>query len=147
MTHAMTPTFSAHFVRFDKVLARLLGRLMLVLLVSFSAQALLLAEEGAAEGGETETTTEESAVKAYPGDLCLVSDEKLGSMGEPYVFTEEGMEIKFCCRGCVGSFNRNKAEYMAKLQKMHEGDSSDETEAAPSEEHDHSTHDHGDHGH
>ena len=35
--------------------------------------------------------------KPYPLKTCVVSDEKFGGdMGEPYVFTHDGREIKLC---------------------------------------------------
>src|SRR5205085_11428460 len=45
---------------------------------------------------------DKSAAKPKPYTLktCPVSDEKLGDMGDPYVFTHEGREIKLCCKGC-----------------------------------------------
>lgn len=53
--------------------------------------------------------------KPYPLATCIVSDEKLGSMGEPYAFVHEGQEIKLCCKGCLKDFNREPAKYLAKL--------------------------------
>ena len=38
--------------------------------------------------------------KPYPLKTCIVSDEKLGEMGKPYIFVHEGQEIKLCCKGC-----------------------------------------------
>ena len=40
------------------------------------------------------------APKPYPMEACVVSDEKLGGMGEPFVFEHEGREIKLCCKRC-----------------------------------------------
>ena len=38
------------------------------------------------------------AVKPYPLDVCLVSDEAFGGdMGEPHVLVENGQEVKLCC--------------------------------------------------
>lgn len=55
------------------------------------------------------------AVKPYPLDICLVSGEKLGSMGTPVVRVYEGQEVKFCCEGCIEEFENNPAEFLAKL--------------------------------
>ena len=56
--------------------------------------------------------------KPYPLDKCIVSDEKLGGeMGEPYVFTHEGQEIKLCCKPCQKDFNKNPKKYLKKLDK------------------------------
>jgi YHS domain-containing protein len=53
----------------------------------------------------------------YPLDVCVVSGEKLGSMGEPFVITHEGTEVRFCCDGCVPKFEKDPAKYLAKLKK------------------------------
>lgn len=56
--------------------------------------------------------------REYPIDVCIVSGMKLGSMGDPYVHEHGGREIRFCCGGCVGKFNADAANYLAKLDKM-----------------------------
>ena len=55
--------------------------------------------------------------KAYPLDKCIVSDEKLGEMGEPFVFVHEGQEIKLCCKSCQKDFQKDPAKYLSKLPK------------------------------
>ena len=56
-------------------------------------------------------------VKPYPLDTCLVSGEKLGEMGKPFVFTHEGQEIKVCCKPCKPKFHKDPAKYLPKLKK------------------------------
>jgi len=51
----------------------------------------------------------------YPLETCLVSGEKLGEMGKPYVFVTEGTEIKLCCPQCKAKFDKDPAKYLAKL--------------------------------
>ncbi len=63
----------------------------------------------------TAASSSESGVKAYPLDTCLVSGEKLGSMGEPVVIQHEGREIKFCCDSCVPKFKKDPEKYLEKL--------------------------------
>ena len=53
----------------------------------------------------------------YPSDLCIVTDNKLGSMGDPIVKVYGNQEIKFCCRPCVKEFEEDKERFLAKLQK------------------------------
>ena len=53
--------------------------------------------------------------KPYPLDKCVVSDEKLGEHGKPYVFTHEGQEIKLCCKSCLKDFQKEPAAYLKKL--------------------------------
>ena len=52
---------------------------------------------------------------AYPLTTCIVTGEKLGEMGKPYVHTYEGQEVKFCCKGCLKDFNKDPKKYIAKL--------------------------------
>jgi len=54
--------------------------------------------------------------KPYPLDKCVVSDEKLGSMGKPHVFTHEGQEIKMCCKGCLKDFEKAPGKYLKKIE-------------------------------
>ena len=54
--------------------------------------------------------------KPYLLKTCIVSDEKLGEMGDPYVFTHEGREIKLCCKSCLKDFKKDPAKYMAKIE-------------------------------
>ncbi|HEY6170607.1 MAG TPA: hypothetical protein VI454_21415 [Verrucomicrobiae bacterium] len=53
--------------------------------------------------------------KPYPLATCVVSDEKLGSMGAPYVFVHDGQEIKLCCKNCLKDFKQEPTKYLAKL--------------------------------
>ena len=55
------------------------------------------------------------AAKPYPLEKCIVSDEKLGEMGKPFVFTHEGQEIKLCCKSCQKDFTKDPAKYLKKL--------------------------------
>ena len=51
----------------------------------------------------------------YPLKTCVVSGEKLGEMGKPYVYTHEGREVRFCCKGCLKDFKKDPAKYVKKL--------------------------------
>jgi YHS domain-containing protein len=53
---------------------------------------------------------------SYPLTTCVVSGEKLDSMGDPHVFTHEGTEVRLCCESCLDDFNKEPAKYMAKLK-------------------------------
>ena len=55
----------------------------------------------------------------YPLDVCVVSGEKLGSMGKPHVIVHDGVEVRFCCAHCLPKFEANPAEYMAKIKAAH----------------------------
>jgi YHS domain-containing protein len=55
------------------------------------------------------------AAKPYPLTTCLVTGEKLGSMGTPVVKVYDGQEVKFCCKSCVKKFEAAKTKYLKKL--------------------------------
>jgi len=55
-------------------------------------------------------------LKPYPLKTCLVSGEKLGAMGAPYVYKYQDREIKFCCKGCLKDFNKDPAKYIKQLE-------------------------------
>jgi len=57
--------------------------------------------------------------KPYPATLktCVVSGEKLDSMGKPYVFIHEGQEIKMCCKSCLDDFKADPAKYIKKIEE------------------------------
>jgi len=67
-------------------------------------------------GCAPEASTE--AAISYPLEICLVSDEKLGEDPDmvPYTFVHEGQEVKLCCKGCLKTFEKEPAKYLAKLQ-------------------------------
>ncbi len=52
----------------------------------------------------------------YPLTTCVVSGDKLGAMGKPVIFNEQGTEVRFCCHECVASFKQDPAKYLAKLK-------------------------------
>ena len=54
--------------------------------------------------------------KPYTLKTCIVSDEKLGEMGKPYVFTNDNREIKLCCKSCLKDFKKDPAKYIKKLE-------------------------------
>lgn len=53
--------------------------------------------------------------KPYPMDTCVVSGEKLGSMGDAYVVKEGDQEIQLCCKSCEKDFKKNKKALVAKV--------------------------------
>lgn len=61
------------------------------------------------------TAEEIASATSYPLDVCIVSGEKLGSMGEPTVINHEGQQIKFCCDNCQPKFENDPAKYLGKL--------------------------------
>lgn len=59
------------------------------------------------------------APKPFPVTLktCVVSGDKLGEMGKPYVFTHEGQEVKLCCKDCLKDFKKDPAKYMKMINE------------------------------
>ncbi len=75
----------------------------------------------AAAAPATPATQQQTAQgEEYPLDVCIVSGQKLGSMGDPIVITQEGREVRFCCAGCVPKFKAEPAKYLAKLDAADE---------------------------
>jgi YHS domain-containing protein len=61
---------------------------------------------------------EKKSEKAKPYTLktCPVSDEKLGGMGDPYVFNYQGREIKLCCKDCKKDFDKDPKKFVKKIE-------------------------------
>lgn len=58
----------------------------------------------------------EKQIKEYPLKFCLVSDNKLGSMGKVYRFVhQEKQEVLLCCKPCLKKFNKYPDKYLEKL--------------------------------
>ncbi len=55
--------------------------------------------------------------KPYPKNTCIVTDNRLGSMGTPVTKVYGEQEVKFCCKPCVKKFEKNPQKYLAKLSK------------------------------
>lgn len=51
----------------------------------------------------------------YPLTTCVVSGEKLGSMGEPVVIHTQGREVRLCCEHCLPKFEKSPGEFLRKL--------------------------------
>ncbi len=68
----------------------------------------------AAWGADTPAADAPKA-KAYPFDTCIVSNEKLDAMGGTVTVLKDGQEVKFCCKGCIKSFEKEPAKYLKKI--------------------------------
>ncbi len=58
-----------------------------------------------------------AAVQPYPLEDCLVTDNQLGSMGDPVTIVYEGQEIKFCCDPCEEEFLAEPEKFLSKLKR------------------------------
>ena len=85
-------------------------------LKTLTALALIVTFAAAPLAGFAAEKKDEKA-KAYPLDKCVVSDEKLGEMGKPYVFKHEGREVQLCCKSCLKDFKKDPAKYLKKIEE------------------------------
>jgi hypothetical protein len=69
----------------------------------------------ASSPGTASTTAATSSVIPYPLDTCIVTDNRLGSMGRPITKVYQGQEVKFCCAPCVEEFEESPEKFLAKL--------------------------------
>ena len=53
----------------------------------------------------------------YPVETCVVSGQKLGSMGEPIEYVAGNRLVRLCCKGCVKPFEKDPRKYLSKLEK------------------------------
>lgn len=72
------------------------------------------------EPTEKDTAWLAQARAAYPLGTCLVSDEKLGDMGDvtERIYRRAGQPdrlVRFCCDGCVDDFKKEPAKYLKLL--------------------------------
>lgn len=88
---------------------------MNITIIPLAIASLLLASCKPSQSS-TSATASGTSDKPYPLEVCLVSGEKLGEMGEPHVITHEGQQIKFCCKSCVPKFEKDPAKYLSKLK-------------------------------
>ena len=58
----------------------------------------------------------EAQIPSYPLKTCLVSGDELGGMGDTVNALYGGRLIRFCCKGCIKSFNKNPDQYLPKLE-------------------------------
>ena len=63
----------------------------------------------------TQTPVFAADAAVYPLKTCVVTDEKLGSMGKAYVHSHEGQEVQFCCKSCIPKFNKDPQKYLKKI--------------------------------
>ena len=65
--------------------------------------------------GTAGTSLAASKTKPYSKDICIVTDNELGSMGRVITKVYDGQEVKFCCKPCVKKFENNPQKYLSKL--------------------------------
>lgn len=75
-------------------------------------------EEASVEpvGAETPRLEETTPSADYPLTTCVVSGGPLDSMGGPIAFSYGDEEVQFCCKGCIGKFEKSPETYLAKVR-------------------------------
>ncbi|MFT4542088.1 MAG: hypothetical protein ACI841_003495 [Planctomycetota bacterium] len=51
-------------------------------------------------------------VQPYGLDTCIITESKLGSMGDPITKVYGNREVKFCCAPCVEEFEMDIEGYL-----------------------------------
>ncbi len=59
----------------------------------------------------------EKQLPSYPLDTCIISDEPLDAMGDPYNLVHEGRLVRFCCKSCLKEFKKEPALVLAKIDQ------------------------------
>jgi len=62
----------------------------------------------------------EAIIPSYPLKTCFVSDDKLD---DPVDTLYGDRLLRFCCKGCVRSFNKNPSKYLPKLDALEKSSS------------------------
>lgn len=94
---------------------------LILALTAFGAVTGFASEtEGACGGACCSATGAKAEAGKITGDpytltTCPVSGMALGKMGKPVVHNYNGREVRFCCEGCVGKFEKNADEYIQKI--------------------------------
>lgn len=105
-----------------------LVKMELAVIVRFAVVAMIILIGGVALAAEEKAAVAEEAVAEdiYPLGTCVVTGQKLGSMGEPVTRVYKGQEVQFCCAGCIAPFESDPDKYMEKLHTVG-GDPADAT--------------------
>ena len=80
------------------------------------------ASEAQALDPEAKAAIVAAQLASYPLDTCPVSEDSLGSMGDPIDYVYEGRLVRFCCDGCIGSFEKDPGRYLALIDAAAAGE-------------------------
>jgi hypothetical protein len=111
----------------SRIYSLLLSGAFLLAVPAFAQSTQQPAPQASAKAGKLVAVSEKEAAwaakarKEYPLDVCLTSDEKLGSMGKSpeYIYRVDGKPdrlVVFCCDGCEEDFMKDTAKYLAKIE-------------------------------
>lgn len=99
-----------------------LSTIIIALALATSAAYAQQPHDHASHGKTTDTqqapTEEQRRIgDPWPLDTCVVSGEKLGSMGDPIIKLHAGREVRFCCAGCIDAFEKDPEKYLSKADE------------------------------
>jgi uncharacterized protein YceK len=72
---------------------------------------------GEADAADAQVLTAEDRAAAEKQRICPVTDQLLGSMGDPYKLEVKNRTVFLCCEGCVVAIRQNPDKYLAKLKE------------------------------
>lgn len=75
--------------------------------------------------------------EAYPIDYCIVSGEKLGTMGDAVEVTVNDRTVKLCCTMCETKLRKDPEKYLTALDAAAADDTGDSTTGDVHDDHDH----------
>ena len=84
---------------------------------TLTATAISISILGAPLLGLAAEAKKDEKTKPYTLKTCMVSGDKLGEMGKPYVFTNDNREIKLCCKDCLKDFKKDPKKYTKKIEE------------------------------
>jgi hypothetical protein len=73
--------------------------------------------KSAATAKKSSVASIEEQKKNYPLDVCVVMGSKLGEHGEVVDHVYKSRLVRLCCKGCVNTFKKDPATYLAKLDE------------------------------
>jgi YHS domain-containing protein len=97
--------------------AATIGRMIKRFIVFMAVGPLAVVLIGCGQSPEPETAAvAETIPSTLPGNICVVSEEELGSMGAIVEYDYNGNTIQFCCKHCIPEFKRHTEQYVAALK-------------------------------
>ena len=82
------------------------------------------AKESEDHSGGPELSAEDQTL-ASAQKLCPVSDDELGSMGNPIKEMVQGEPVFLCCKGCIKKLHANEEKYLARVAELKKGSGSE----------------------
>lgn len=97
---------------------------------------------GAAAFAADTPATPAAKVTPYPLTTCIVSGDKLDAMDGSITKVYDGQEIKFCCKSCIKTFEKDHAKYLKMVADQAAAAKAAPAAPAKDADHDHDHHDH-----